>query len=240
VSGALPQRDVVDVRLADAIAAGGCVACTVRDRSERATVDAIIAERVLDLGFRAGLEREHGFCRRHAVELLASDRRAAGILGSSILYGAIVERRVAALREALGHRGRRRRNRLATARARPPCLACGQGASAVEVALARLAERSDDPAWAAVTQAIPFCLDDLGALLAAGADSPTFEPIAAAQLVRLDELQSRLEAYAHNSAQDRRHRLTDAHRSAADEAARALGGDAPQAGPGGRDGPVSR
>jgi hypothetical protein len=227
----LGQRDIVDVRLADALAAGGCAICTVRARSERATIDAIIAERVLDIGFRAGLEREHAFCRRHAAELIVADRRAAGVLGSSILYGAMIERRVAVLREAFGRRGRARRTRVAAALARPPCLVCGQGSSAVEVALARLVERSADPDWLAATNEIAFCLDDLVALLAAGADMPSFGPIADAQLARLDDLRRRLDGYAHHSAHDRRHLVTDGERRAADEAARVLGGDASTNGP---------
>ena len=90
--GKLPARDLVDVRLSAAIAEGGCPVCGVRSRGEQGTLDAIIAERVLDLGFREGLEREHGFCRRHAAALIVADRRAAGILGSSILYGAMITR----------------------------------------------------------------------------------------------------------------------------------------------------
>jgi hypothetical protein len=230
----LGQRDIVDVRLADALSAGGCAICTVRARSERATIDAIIAERVLDIGFRAGLEREHAFCRRHAAELIVADRRAAGVLGSSILYSAVIERRVAGLRDAFGRRGRARRTRLAATQARPPCLACGQGSGAVEVALARLVERSADPDWLAATNAIPFCLDDLAALLTVGADTTTFAPIADAQLARLDELRHRLDGYAHHSAHDRRHLVTDRERTAADEAARVLGGDVPGDGPTGR------
>ena len=221
----LPSRDLVDVRLAAAIGLGGCAVCAVRARSERATLDAIIAERVLDIGFREGLEREHGFCRRHSAELLEANRQASGILGSSILFGAIIERRLAALREALGARGRSRRQRLAEAGRRPPCIACGQGASAVEIALARLVQRSADPAWAAVMLEIPFCLDDLTALLAAAGDEATFTPIAAHHLDRLDDLRRRLDGYVDHSAQDRRHLLTDDERAAADEAARLLAGD---------------
>ena len=101
-TGRLPARDLVDVRLSAAIGEGGCAVCGVRARSERGTLDAIIAERVLDIGFREGLERDHAFCRRHARELIEADRRAAGILGSSILYGAMITRRVTALRAALG------------------------------------------------------------------------------------------------------------------------------------------
>ena len=221
----LPQRDIVDVRLAAAIGLGGCAICAVRARSERATLDAIIAERVLDIGFREGLEREHGFCRRHSAGLLEADREASGILGSSILFGAIVERRVAALRGALGARGRTRRQRLAEAGRRPPCIACGQGASAVQIALGRLVQRSADPAWSAVMLEIPFCLDDLTALLAVAADDAAFAPIGTHHLERLDDLRRRLGGYVDHSAQDRRHLLTDDERSAADEAARLLRGD---------------
>ena len=222
--GKLPARDLVDVRLAAAIELGGCALCAVRARAERGTLDAIIAERVLDIGFREGLERDHGFCRRHAVGLLEADRRASGILGSSILYGAMVGRRTAALREAFGGRGRGRRKRLTEVARRPPCSVCGQGVSAVETALGRLVQRADDPAWAAAIADIPFCLDDLVALLAAAGDAPAMAPLAEQQLARLDALVRRLEGYAHHSAQDRRHLLTDDERSAADEAARLLGG----------------
>jgi hypothetical protein len=221
----LPSRDLVDVRLAAAIKLGGCAICAVRARSARATLDAIIAERVLDIGFREGLERDHAFCRRHSAALLEADRRTGGILGSSILFGAMVERRAAVLGDALASRGRGRRQKLAAARRRPPCLACEQGASGVEIAIARLVERSADPAWAAVMLEIPFCLDDLGALLAAAGDHVSVGPIAQHHLGRLEDLRRRLDGYAHHSAQDRRHLLTDDERSAADEAARLLAGD---------------
>ena len=224
-TGGLPSRDLVDVRLAAAIALGGCAICAVRTRSERATLDAIIAERVLDIGFRAGLEREHGFCRRHAAGLLEADRQASGVLGSAILFGAMVERRAAALRDALDGRGRGRRQRLAAASKRPLCIACGQGASGVEIALARLVERSADERWAAVMLEIPFCLDDFTALLVLAGDTASFAPIAAHHIDRLDDLRRRLDGYAHHSAHDRRHLLTDDERAATDEAARLLAGD---------------
>lgn len=217
--------DLVDVRLLDAIELGGCAICAVRARSERATLDGIIAERVLDLGFREGLERDHAFCRRHAAELIEADRRAAGILGSSILYGAMLERRLAAIRDALGRRGRAQRSRLEAARHRPPCGICAQGATAIETALGRLVDRAADPTWAAMIGAIPFCLDDLGSLFVAAVGAPAFAPIADAHVARLEDMRQRLEGYAHHSAHDRRHLVTDGERAAAAEAARLLGGD---------------
>ena len=216
MTSSLPARDLLDVRLSAAIDAGGCPLCVVRER----------AERVLDLGFRAGLERDHGFCRRHATALLAADRRSSGILGSSILYGATLDRRLTAIREALATRGgRRRRSRLTDAARRPACLACTEGTKAVEVAAGRLTERMTDEAWATTAAVLPLCLDDLVRFLVASAEQPAAAPVIEAQLARLDDLRARLEAYAHHSAQDRRHLLTDDERAAADEAARVLGGD---------------
>lgn len=221
----LPQRDLVDVRIVAAIELGGCAICAVRARAEAAATEAVVDERVMDIGFRAGLERSYAFCRRHIVDVVAAERRSSGILSSSILYGAILARRLAVVREALASRGRGRRKRLADVRARPPCVICGEGAAAVDVASQRLVDRSPDPAWAAVIGEIPFCLDDLVALMAVAGDSMSFAPIAERQLARLDELERRLDAYAHNSAPERRHLMTDDQRRAADEASRALGGD---------------
>ena len=223
--GRLPARDLVDVRLVAAIEAGGCAICHVRARAERGMLDTTVAERVLDLGFRAGLERDHAFCRRHVAALLAADRRASGILGSSILFGAMIDRRASAIRAALGCHGRRRRSQLAVARDRPRCLVCDQGAQAVENAVHRMVERCAEPAWTDALRDVPFCLDDLVLLLTQGGDDPSLAIVADAQLTRLDDLRARLEGYAHHSAQDRRHLLTDAERSAADEAARVLGGE---------------
>jgi hypothetical protein len=221
----LPQRDLVDVRLVAAIDTGGCVLCAVRTRSEAAEIDSILAERVQDLGFRAGLEVDQAFCRRHVRALLATDRQTSGILSSSILFRSILDRRLERLRHALAARGRTRRRRLEVFAQRPTCPACGQGAAAVEVAMARLVHRSADPAWAAVIGEIPFCLDDLGQLIGVAADSAPFRPVVERQLARLGELAARLEGYAHNSAQDRRQLLTDEQRTAADDASRLLGGD---------------
>ena len=222
----LPQRDLVDVRLAAAIDVGGCAICVVRSRAESASTVAVLdGERVMDVGFRAALERTSSFCRRHMAALLVADRRSSGILSTSILYGTLVSRRVAGLRDATGSRGRTRRRRLADAQIRPPCVICSEGMSSAEVATQRLVERSGNPAWAAVIGEIPFCIDDLVALLAAAGDSATFPPIAERQLARLDDLATRLDDYAHNSAPERRHLMSDEHRRAVDEAARALGGD---------------
>ena len=222
----LPQRDLVDVRLVAAIELGGCAVCAVRSRAESAATVAVLdGERVMDVEFRSALERTGSFCRRHVAELIVADRRATGILSSSILYETLLGRRLAVLREALKSRSRARRKRLADAAVRPPCVICTEGAGAVDVASHRLVDRSSDPSWAWVIGEIPFCLDDLVALLALAGDSPGFAPITERQLARLEDVERRLDAYAHNSSPERRHLMTADQRSAADEASRALGGD---------------
>jgi len=218
--------DIIDVRLLEALRAEGCPVCVVRARSEKGILDTIINERVLDRGFRSDLERRQAFCRRHVAALVSTDRReTGGILGSSLLLGAILDRRIADLGTAVGSRGRDLRHRLKDARLRPPCLVCSQGATAVETALVRFAERSRDGAWAAVLAEAPFCLDDFLALWSNAGPERAFEPVARAQLARFGALSRRLEGFAHHSSHDRRHLLTDEERGAADEGTRALGGD---------------
>jgi Family of unknown function (DUF6062) len=228
----LPARDIVDVRLSAAIAGGGCPICAVRARSERAMMDSIIAQHVLDIGFREELERSQGFCRRHTRELILADRRGpGGTLGSSILYGAMIERRLEVIRGALGARGRSLRVRLKLARRRPPCVACVQGQGAVETALGRSAERSSDPDWADALATAAFCLDDFLELWAVAGDDAAFRPVAERQVARMRDLRHRLDGFVDHSSHDRRHLLTDLEAAATDEAADLLGGRRPDKDP---------
>ena len=124
-------------------------------------MDAIINERVLDIGFRADLERKQGFCRRHVAELVPTDRReTGGILGSSMLLSAVIDRRIASSATASGRAAVGSASGSTLARTRPPCIACTQGETAVQTAIARFAERSVDPAWADTLGDAAFCLDD--------------------------------------------------------------------------------
>ena len=225
-SGVPEASDIVDVRLLDAMRAGGCPVCAVRARSEKATMDAIINERVLDIGFRADLERRQGFCARHVAELVPTDRReTGGILGSSILLAAVIDRRIDLIRGGIGSGAQRMRVRLRLARKRPPCIACSQGEAAIETALARFADRSRDPAWAVVLADTAFCFDHFLALWEKAGARREFEPVARRQVERFDDLRRRLDGYAHHSSHDRLQLMTDEERTAADEATRALGGD---------------
>ena len=189
-------------------------------------MDAIINERVLDIGFRADLERKQGFCARHVAELVPTDRReTGGILGSSMLLSAVIDRRIEVLRGAVAPGRRRRSLRSARPPARPPCIACSQGATAVQTALARFADRSEDADWAEALGGTAFCLDDLLLLLEKARRRPGFDAVVTRQLARFEDLRRRLDGYAHHSSHDRVALLTDEEKSAADEASRVLGGD---------------
>jgi hypothetical protein len=227
VSAPEPQAaDIVDSRLLDVMRGDGCPICAVRARSEKATMDAIINERVLDLGFRADLERKQGFCRRHVAELVPTDRReTGGILGSSMLLSAVIDRRIDLVRGGIGSGSHRIRVRLRLARERPPCIACSQGETAVATALARLADRTSDPAWASALAESPLCLDDFLLLWQEAGSRRGFEPVARRQVERFEDLRRRLDGYAHHSSHDRIQLMTDEERTAADEATRLLGGD---------------
>jgi len=218
--------DIVDVRLLDAMRVGTCPVCAVRARSEKATMEAIINERVLDIGFREDLERKQGFCARHVAELVPTDRReTGGILGSSILLAAVIDRRIDLVRSGLDSPGRRFRIRPSRAPTRPPCVACSQGESAVRTALARFANRSSDPAWAEMLAEAADFIDHFLALWAKAGSRREFEPVARRQVERFEDLRRRLDGYAHHSSHDRIQLMTEEERTAADEASRALGGD---------------
>ena len=189
-------------------------------------MDAIINERVLDIGFRADLERKQGFCARHVAELVPTDRReTGGILGSSMLLSAVIDRRIDVLRGAVAPGRRRMRVRATSARTRPPCIACTQGATAVETAVARFADRSADADWAEVLGGAAFCLDDFLLFWETAGSRHGFDAIAQRQLARFEDLRRRLDGYAHHSSHDRLQLMTDEERTAADEATRVLGGD---------------
>ena len=230
---ALPARDLVDVRLAAAIDDGGCAICVVRARGERGMLDSIIAERVLDIGFREGLERDHALLpsarrrarrRRPAVRPASSARRSCtrrcSTAGSSPIRG------------GARCRGRRRRSGWPTRPAGRRAWSARKGASpSTSPPPAR--RRTADPAWAAAAAAIPFCLDDLVLVVAAAGDAPAAAPVIDAQLARLEDLRARLEGFADHSAQDRRHLMTDEERRRCRRGRRALGGRQPDdAGPG--------
>jgi hypothetical protein len=220
----LPARTGADVHLADAFGKPGCPLCRERARHEAAHLEAILAESVNDVPFRATLDAGRGFCASHSRAVLDADRRRSGSLGAAILLRATLVTRLREL-EAVHAAGGRTRGRRAAEATRPPaCPVCHRLAVSdgwMSEGLVRLAE---DPAWAEATAAAPFCLEHLLRLVELRSPPPWWPPIEARQLDRLRALRDRLEGFAHTSAHDRRHLQTDDQRAAVGEAADLLGG----------------
>jgi len=223
----LPVRTGADVHLAEAFAKSGCPLCRERGRMERAYLESVLAESVLDVGFRTRLDAARGFCARHCNALLGHDRRGSGSLGASILLRATLAVRLREL-EAVHDDGGRGRGRKAAAAARPPsCPACGRVQASDEVLAEGLVALCADPAWAAAAAVAPFCVDHLAALMDRRSAPAWWLPVEQRQLERLRDLRDRLDGFAHASAHDRRHLQTDAQRASVDEADDLLAGRQP-------------
>ena len=172
-------------------------------------MDAIINERVLDIGFRADLERKQGFCRRHVAELRPDrsprDRRHPRVLDAAA-RAIIDDARSGSSATASGRAADGSASDFELARTRPPCVACAQGETAVETAVGRFDRAARvDPAWADALGDAAFCLDDFLAALGPGAaPDPRSSRSAARQLARFEDLRRRLDGFAHHSSHDRR------------------------------------
>jgi hypothetical protein len=223
----LPVRTGADVHLADAFRKPGCPLCRERSRQERAYLESILAESVLDVGFRTRLDSARGFCASHCRALLGHDRRGAGSLGASILLRASLAVRLRELEAVHADTGRGRGRRAAEAGRRPACPACERVGASDQVLTEGLVALCADGGWAAAASVAPFCLDHLVALMGRRAAPAWWLPVERRQLERLRDLQDRLDGFAHASAHDRRHLQTDAQRASVDEAADLLGGRQP-------------
>jgi hypothetical protein len=198
--------------------------CRERARTEAAYLESILAESVNDVPFRQALDAARGFCGRHAGEVLDADRRRAGSLGAAILLRATLAPRLRELEAATSSNGRGRARRIQDAARPPACPACERAARAGAAVADSIVRHTADPAWAEAVAVAPVCLDHLLALMAIRSAPPAWAAVEARQLARLTELRDRLDAYAHTSSHDRRHRQTEAQRASPDEAAAVLAG----------------
>ena len=222
---------LADDRLADLLVGDGCPICGFRAQASRRYLGTILREGVTDRGIRGELDAAGGYCRRHSRELLVADREeSGGGLGTAILYGSIVRRRLVAF-DAISTAARRRKPAaIAAARRQPACPACRAVESAVTGAVARLVELAAAEDWAAAIGRGEFCLEDLLALwnaaIAAGAasDGP-WAPILQAQRDRIAVIERDLAGFVHHSSHDRRHLKTEAEIASVDRGRRLLGGD---------------
>jgi hypothetical protein len=223
----LPVRSGADIHLADAFEAHGCPLCRERQRTEANYLESILAESVLDVGFRGELDAARGLCGRHARAFVDADRARSGALGASILLRATLVARLGEVEAAAGSRGWSRARRVAEARRPPACPACARVAVADSHSVETVVRRSEDAAWSDAASAAPFCLDHLLALMAVRPVPRAWPAVETRQLDRLRALRDRLDAFAHASSQDRRHLQTDDQRASVGEAADLLAGSRP-------------
>jgi len=224
----LPVRTGADVHLADAFAAPGCPLCRERGRQERAYLESVLAESVLDVRFRTALDAGRGLCAAHSRAILGHDRRGSGSLGASILLRATLGVRLRELEAVHADSGRGRGRKAADAARPPACPACARLASSDAVLVEGLVALCEDPAWAGAAAETPFCLDHLVTLMDRRPAPGWWMPVEARQLERLRGIRDRLDGFAHASAHDRRHLQTDEQRASVDEAADLLGGRLPK------------
>ena len=207
----------------------GCPLCRERDRSEASYLESILAESVNDVGFRQALDGARGLCGAHAAAFLDADRQRAGSLGAAILIRATLLIRVQELEAAAAERGRTRRRRLEDAARPPACPACRTVATADASAVASVGRLADEPPWAEAVAAADLCVPHVLAL-ARATEARGWPAIERRQLDRLAALRDRLDLFAHRSAHDRRHLLTDELRASVDEGVLALRGGVPGTG----------
>ena len=223
----LPIDGLGDISLADLLGQSGCPLCRLRRDSTDRYLRALLWEGVNDVGLRERLTAGRGFCRKHAQEVLATDRaQSGGSLGSAILLGSAVRARLVELRRLPASRTRRARDVVRAASQAPDCPICGHVAAAERMTVDRLLVRLADPAWREAMASADLCLDDLLRMWTTAIHdrSEHWPQVAAAQLGRIEQLVTRLDSFAHHSSHDRRHLLTESERGAGDEAAAFLGG----------------
>jgi hypothetical protein len=221
----LPAHSLVDVKLADLFDGTGCPLCLQRSRSAAGYIRAFLYESVVDVAFRAELDRSRGFCQPHARVVLAVNRaESGGTLGASILFAAILAVRAREL-HAMLEGGARTRSRRAAEAARPAaCPVCRIEGESVASAILSLHRLAADEAWEGAIGRGPFCLEHLVAITAHRPSGEPWDRIEREQSARVHDVRDRLHRFAKHSSHDRRHHLTDEERRAADDAADLLGG----------------
>jgi hypothetical protein len=221
----LPARDLSAVKLADMFAEPGCPLCRHRDQAVARYIEGFMYESVNDVAFRASLDSARGFCRPHTHAVLAGGRHVSGgMLGSAILFGAVMrvrERELRAVRAAGSlSRGRRAQEAVRA----PGCLVCAEAASVDAATASSVLRLVVEPDWAVAIGDAELCLEHLSCLMAAPGRPPAWTDIEDRQLARIKALRELVEAFAHNSSHDRQHLTTPEQVAAPGQATAFLGG----------------
>ncbi len=221
----LPARDLGTVRLAEMFGEPGCPLCRHRDDAVVRYIEGFMYESVNDVAFRKSLDAARGFCPPHTHAVLTGGRHVSGgMLGSAILFGAVIRIRLQELRAVQGARSLSRGRRAQEAVRPPDCLVCTEAAGVDGAAVTSVVRLSVDPSWADAVGDADLCLDHLAALMAAPARPPNWSDVETRQLARIGALRELVEAFAHNSSHDRQHLTTPEQVASTGRAAALLAG----------------
>lgn len=205
----LPAHELASAQLAARMEQPGCPVCGHVEDLVARSIEGFLYESINDVTFRAALDEARGFCPAHVREMVAIERSmGGGMLGTSILFDAILRVRLAELDAVHRARGLTRRQR-ARAAARPPaCLICATRVQAVHTTVGILVRQSSDPAWAEVIASADLCLEHLAAAMAVTDRPDAWRDVERRQLERMAALRDLVVAFAYHSAHDRRHLIT--------------------------------
>ena len=145
----MPERSTLYFELRDALQAGGCPLCRLRQQAGDSYLHALIHEGVTDPALRQDLRDARGLCHRHAWRL-AGERGST--VGMAIIYHDVVNTLTKILEESVANPGGRRSNRKALIQRLGPsaeCPACKLERAALPRAAKTLLAYMGDPEIAA-------------------------------------------------------------------------------------------
>ncbi len=216
-----------DEALADALTGSGCPMCSHVAKIAPQYLESLLYQHTTDRAYRDRFVAGGGFCARHVRAAVVADTAGNG---DGVGGGIFLRSQLGARRRALeGAGGFRVAKRIHEA-TRPAwdCPVCENERTLAGVAAKRLVALSmGDAAWRDWVTSAPWCLTHLGDVLAAGTETGrrALTALRDRQLEEMRDIETRLDALAHDSSHGRRDQLTLEVRASVKEAADILAGD---------------
>ena len=216
-----------DDGLAEALTGPGCPMCTHVARVAPQYLDSLLYQHTTDRAYRDRFLQGGGFCGRHVRAAVVADTAGNG---DGVGGGIFLRSQLAARRRALEATGGFRAAKRIRDATRPAwdCPVCENEVTLATAAARRLIDLArSDAVWAEWVTAAPWCLRHLGDLLAAAAEAGggASSELRERQLAGMAEIETRLEALAHDSSHGRRGQVTPEVRASVGQAADILAGD---------------
>jgi hypothetical protein len=216
-----------DETLVEALGSDGCPLCAHVARIAPQYLDSLLYQHTTDRAYRDRFVKGGGFCGRHVRAAVVADTAGNGDgVGGGIFLRSQMAARRRALEAAGGFRAARR-IREATCVAWD-CPVCENEQVLAAAAARRLVDgAAADTTWHDSVTAASWCLTHLGDILVAAVDagSRTLDDLRDRRLQAMRDIETRLDALAHDSSHGRRNQVTPEVRASVREAADFLAGD---------------